>query len=61
MQSKLEDLEKENFLVELTPIFNSKGEIKKYFIFAKKSVVNKVPIKKEFEINKLDKITKFNE
>lgn len=59
LQSKLEDLENESFLVELTPISNSKGEITKYVIFGKKSVTNKISFKKEFENNKSSKLLKF--
>lgn len=59
MQNKLSDLERDNYLVEITPISNSNGEIKKYFVFGRKSVSSKTPPKKEFENNKPEKLKQF--
>lgn len=53
------DLERENYLVEITPISNDNGEITKYFIFAKKSAPVKQKSKVEFENNKSEKLLKF--
>lgn len=53
------DLERENYLVDITPISNNNGEISKYFVFAKKSILPSQTPKKEFENNKSDKLTEF--
>lgn len=59
LQSKLLDLQENNWSVEVTPISNSNGDIKKYFLFCKKLQPKKSIPEKNIVHNTDIKLTKF--
>jgi len=61
LQSKLEDLETSGASVEVTPIINSSGEIRKYFIFSKRIARQPYTKRAEFKNNSDVKLSKFYE
>jgi hypothetical protein len=59
LQSKIEDLESLGASIEVTPIFNSNGEITKYFLFSKRIDRQPYTKKAEFKNNSDLKLNKF--